>query len=61
MRSCIYLGVHYASIHEDDMSTGQWRVFGLLLLLLFMEVLRDKNVGNFFTTLAFNPFRQATQ
>jgi hypothetical protein len=42
------------------MSTGQWRVFGLLLVLLFMEVLRDKNVGNFFNTLAFNPFRQAT-
>jgi len=43
------------------MSTGQWRVFGLLIVLLFMEVLRDPNVGNFFKTLAFNPFRQATQ
>jgi hypothetical protein len=43
------------------MSTGQWRVFGLLIVLLFLEVLRDPNVGNFFKTLAFNPFRQATQ
>ncbi len=43
------------------MSGGQWRVFGLLLLLLFMEVLKNPNVGNFFNTLAFNPFRQATQ
>lgn len=42
------------------MSTGQWRVFGLLLVLLFLEVLRDKNVGGFFSTLAFNPFKQAT-
>lgn len=42
------------------MSTGQWRVFGLLLLLLFMEVLKNPNVGSFFSTLAFNPFRQAT-
>ncbi len=41
------------------MTTGQWRVFGLLMLLLFMEVLRDKNVGTFFSTLAFNPFKQA--
>lgn len=43
------------------MSTGQWRVFGLLLLLLFMEVLKNPGVGSFFSTLAFNPFRQATQ
>lgn len=42
------------------MSTGQWRVFGLLLLLLFMEALRDPNIGQFFKTLAFNPFQQAT-
>lgn len=42
------------------MSDGQWRVFGLLLLLLFMEVLRDQNVGNFFKNLAFNPFKQAS-
>lgn len=41
------------------MSTGQWRVFVLLLLLLFMEALRDPNVGNFFKSLAFNPFKQA--
>lgn len=43
------------------MSDGQWRVFGLLLLLLFMEVLRDPNLGSFFSNLAFNPFRQAVQ
>ena len=43
------------------MSTGQWRVFGLLLLLLGLEVLKNPNVGSFFNTLAFNPFRQATQ
>lgn len=43
------------------MNTGQWRVFGLLMLLLFMEVLKDPNVGAFFSTLAFNPFKQATQ
>lgn len=42
------------------MSTGQWRVFGLLMLLLGMEVLKDKNVGSFFSTIAFNPFKQAT-
>lgn len=42
------------------MSNGQWRVFGLLLLLLFMEALKDLNVANFFKTLGFNPFRQAT-
>jgi hypothetical protein len=42
------------------MSNGQWRVFGLLLVLLGMEVLKDKNVGTFFSTLAFNPFKQAT-
>ena len=42
------------------MSNGQWRVFGLLLLLLFMEALKEKNVGNFFSTMAFNPFKQAT-
>ena len=42
------------------MNTGQWRVFGLLILLLFMEVLKDKNVGSFFSTMAFNPFKQAT-
>jgi len=41
------------------MTTGQWRVFGLLLLLLFLEVLRDPGVGAFFSTLAFNPFKQA--
>jgi hypothetical protein len=41
------------------MSSGQWTVFGLLLFLLFLEVLRDKNVGAFFSTLAFNPFKQA--
>lgn len=43
------------------MSSGQWRVFGLLLLLLGMEALRDKNIGSFFANLAFNPFKQATQ
>lgn len=42
------------------MSGGQWRVFGLLLMLLGMEVLRDPNVGAFFSTLAFNPFKAAT-
>lgn len=43
------------------MSSGQWRVFVLLLVLLFMEALRQPNVAAFFQTLAFNPFRQATQ
>ncbi len=43
------------------MSTGQWRVFGLLLLLLGMEALKNPNVGSFFKTMAFNPFKQATQ
>ena len=43
------------------MSTGQWRVFGLLLLLLGLEALKNPSIGNFFNTLAFNPFRQATQ
>jgi hypothetical protein len=42
------------------MSNGQWRVFVLLLLLLFMEALRNPSVGGFFKTLAFNPFKQAT-
>lgn len=42
------------------MSTGQWRVTGLLALLLFMEALRNPNVANVFKGLAFNPFRQAT-
>ena len=42
------------------MSNGQWRVLGLLVLLLFMEAIKDPNVGNFFKSIAFNPFRQAT-
>lgn len=41
------------------MSNGQWRVFGLLLLLLFMEAIRDPNVNNFFKNMTFNPFKQA--
>jgi hypothetical protein len=45
---------------EVAMSDGQWRVFVLLLLLLFMEVLRNPNVGGFFKNLAVNPFKAAT-
>jgi hypothetical protein len=41
------------------MSNGQWRVFALLLLLLFMEAIRDPNIGSFFSKLAFNPFKRA--
>ena len=41
------------------MTPGQWRVFVLILLLLFMEALRGKAVGSFFSNLAFNPFKQA--
>lgn len=41
------------------MSDGQWRVFVLLLVLLFMEALRLQAVHGFFTSLAFNPFKQA--
>lgn len=41
------------------MSPGQWRVFVLLLLLLFLEALRHPGVKNFFTSLAVNPFKQA--
>lgn len=41
------------------MSEGQWRVFVLLLVLLFMEVLRLPALHDFFTNLAFNPFKQA--
>jgi hypothetical protein len=41
------------------MTSGQWRVFILELVLLFLEALRNPNVGNFFKMLAFNPFKQA--
>ena len=43
------------------MTSGQWRVLVLILLLLFMEAVRDPNagVGGFFKALAFNPFKQA--
>lgn len=42
------------------MSSGQWRVFVLLLILLFMEALRSPAVAGFFSAIAFNPFKQAT-
>lgn len=41
------------------MSSGQWRVFVLLLILLFMEGLRSQAVGGFFKNVAVNPFKQA--
>lgn len=41
------------------MSSGQWTVFVLLLLLLFLEGLRSPTVKAFFTGLAVNPFKQA--
>ena len=34
------------------MDTGQWRVFVLLLVLLFMEVIRLPAVAGFFSGLA---------
>ena len=34
------------------MLTGQWRVFVLLLVLLFMEVIKTPAVGSFFSGLA---------
>lgn len=43
------------------MSNGQWRVFGLLLLLLFLESIKSQAVRDFFKNLGFNPFRQALQ
>lgn len=41
------------------MTQGQWRVLALLLLLAFMESLKYPAVKAFFTSLAFNPFKQA--
>lgn len=42
------------------MSTGQWRVFGLIMLLLGLEVLRNPNVKAFFTALLVNPLKQGS-
>ncbi len=42
------------------MTSGQWRVLVLELLLLFMEALRSPAMGGFFKGLAINPFKQAT-
>lgn len=30
------------------MSSSQWNVFGLIVLLVFLEVIRSKNVRDFF-------------
>ena len=43
------------------MSTGQWRVFGLIMLLLGLEVLRNPNVKAFMQALLVTPFQQASQ
>lgn len=42
------------------MSTGQWRVFGLLLLLLGLEALKNPNIQSFFKALIVTPFQQAS-
>lgn len=42
------------------MSSGQWRVLVLLLVLLGLEAIRNPAVSGFFKALAVNPFRQAT-
>jgi hypothetical protein len=41
------------------MSSGQWRVLGLLMLLLFMEVIRGGAVKGFFSEI-FRGLRAST-
>ena len=43
------------------MSDGQWRVLGLLALLVFMEAIKEPAVGNFFKNVFFKPFQQAAK
>lgn len=43
------------------MSSGQWRVFVLLLVLLILEILRSQSVQGFFKGLLINPLTQGGQ
>lgn len=43
------------------MSTGQWRVFVLLLVLLGMELLRSQAVSGFFKGVFVNPLTQGSK
>jgi len=44
------------------MTDGQWRVFGLLIILLILEGIANLNgIKAFFNGLVFNPFKQAIQ
>lgn len=43
------------------MSTGQWRVLVLLLVLLGMEILRSQAVSGFIKGLFVKPLQQGSQ